>query len=83
MWYAIISDDIENSLPLRKEHRPAHLEQLNLSTPGEAGFSGSLVVADFSSLLEAQAWAEQDPFLLNGVYQSVDVKPFIKVLPES
>lgn len=99
MWYAIISEDIVNSLPLRKIHRPAHIERLQLlnesgrlliagphpaidsKTPNEAGFSGSLVVADFSSLVDAQTWADQDPYLLNGVYQNVVVKPFVKVLP--
>ena len=49
--------------------------------PGEAGFSGSLIVAEFDSLEEARAWADNDPYLKNGVYQSVMVKPFNKVLP--
>jgi uncharacterized protein YciI len=49
--------------------------------PGEAGFSGSLVVAEFSSLQEAQAWADADPYLEAGVYARVTVKPFKKVLP--
>ena len=49
--------------------------------PGAAGFSGSLVVAEFASLGEAQAWAEADPFATTGVYEKVTVKPFKKVLP--
>lgn len=49
--------------------------------PGEAGFSGSLVVAKFGSLAEAQAWADQDPYMHAGVYESVTVKPYKKVLP--
>lgn len=49
--------------------------------PGSAGYSGSLVVAEFDSLAEAQAWAEADPYLKEGVYESVRVKPFRKVLP--
>lgn len=49
--------------------------------PGEAGFTGSLVVADFPSLEEAQAWADVDPYIAAGVYQSVIVKPFKRVLP--
>ncbi len=49
--------------------------------PGPAGFSGSLVVAAFPSLSEAEAWAGQDPFILNGVYAKVTVKPYLKVLP--
>ena len=47
----------------------------------DAGFTGSLVIIDFDSLAQAQAWAEQDPYMLNGVYRSVSVKPFKKVLP--
>ena len=49
--------------------------------PGEAGFTGSLVVAEFSSLEEAQQWADADPYVSAGVYQRVTVKPFKKVLP--
>ena len=49
--------------------------------PGDAGFSGSLVVAEFSSLEDAQLWADADPYNAAGVYQQVTVKPFIKVLP--
>lgn len=49
--------------------------------PGEAGFSGSLVVAGFPSLDAAQAWADADPYVAAGVYASVVVKPFKKVLP--
>ncbi|MFT5573133.1 MAG: hypothetical protein ACI9FR_002066 [Cryomorphaceae bacterium] len=99
MWYAIISQDVVDSLPLRKLHRPAHLQRLkdlhangriliagphpaiDSNEPGEAGFSGSLVVAEFDSLQSAQAWADQDPYLLNGVYAEVIVKPYLKVLP--
>ncbi|HSG12000.1 MAG TPA: YciI family protein [Gammaproteobacteria bacterium] len=49
--------------------------------PGEAGFSGSLVVAEFLSLDAAQAWADADPYVAAGVYANVVVKPFKKVLP--
>lgn len=49
--------------------------------PGEAGFSGSLIVAEFDSLQAAQAWANADPYLAAGVYEKVEVKPFKKVLP--
>jgi uncharacterized protein YciI len=49
--------------------------------PGDAGFSGSLVVAEFDSLEAAQAWADDDPYVAAGVYASVTVKPFRKVLP--
>lgn len=49
--------------------------------PGSAGFTGSLVVAGFDSLEAAQAWADADPYFKAGVYESVTVKPFRKVLP--
>ena len=99
MLYAIISQDVENSLPLRLKARPAHIERLNKLKdegrviiagphpaidsvePGEAGFTGSLVVAEFDSLEEAQTWADADPFVEAGVYAKVTVKPFKKVLP--
>lgn len=50
-------------------------------TPGPAGFSGSLVVAEFDSLAAARSWAEADPYCAAGVYADVKVKPFNKVLP--
>ncbi len=49
--------------------------------PGPAGFSGSLIVADFESLEAAKAWADDDPYVKAGVYANVTVKPFKKVLP--
>lgn len=49
--------------------------------PGEAGFTGSLVVAEFASLEEAKDWADKDPYIAAGVYADVIVKPFKKVLP--
>lgn len=49
--------------------------------PGPAGFTGSLIIAQFSSLAEAQAWAQADPYVAAGVYARVTVKPFKKVLP--
>jgi uncharacterized protein YciI len=99
MLYAVISQDIENSLEKRMAVRPAHIERLNIlknegrlilagphpaidnNEPGEAGFTGSLVVAEFDSLADAQAWADVDPYLVSGAYESVVVKPFKKVLP--
>lgn len=99
MYYAIISQDVDNSLPLRKQARPAHIERLNklrdqgrlllagpfpaidTTEPGEAGFSGSLVIAEFESLEEAKAWANADPYLEAGVYNQVDVRPYKPVLP--
>lgn len=99
MYYAIVSEDVPDSLALRKQTRPAHLERLQAlkdagrlliagplpavdsDDPGEAGFTGSLVVAEFDSLADAQAWAEADPYVHAGVYASVTVKPFKYVLP--
>ena len=99
MLYAIISQDIENSLAKRLEARPKHLERLTAlqnqgrlilagphpaidsEDPGEAGFTGSLVVAEFDSLDDAQAWADADPYVDAGVYAKVIVKPFKKVFP--
>lgn len=49
--------------------------------PGDAGFTGSTVIAEFSSLEEAKQWAEADPYVAAGVYRQVTVKPFRRVLP--
>lgn len=49
--------------------------------PGPAGFTGSLVIARFDSLADAQAWADADPYLAAGVYTGIEVRPFRKVLP--
>ena len=99
MYYAIIAEDIENSLEQRMAARPAHLarlDQLNKEgrllvpgphpaieseEPGPAGFSGSLVIAEFASLDAARQWADEDPYNAAGVYQKVTVKPYKKVLP--
>jgi len=54
---------------------------IDSSDPGPAGFSGSLIVAEFASLDEAKAWADADPYVAAGVYAKVSVKPFRKVLP--
>jgi len=99
MYYAIISEDVANSLPKRKIARADHIARLNAlkdqgrlliagphpsidsEDPGEAGFSGSLVVAEFDSLNSAQSWADKDPYIKEGVYKKVTVKPFKKVLP--
>jgi len=99
MLYAIISEDVPNSLPLRATARSAHLARLQAlkdqgrlfvagphpaidnDDPGDAGFTGSLVVAEFESLDAAQTWADADPYIEAGVYAKVVVKPFKKVLP--
>jgi len=99
MLYAIIAQDVENSLQHRLVARPEHLARLTAlqdqgrlilagphpsidsEEPGDAGFSGSLVVAEFDSLLEAKAWADADPYIVAGVYANVTVKPFKQVFP--
>lgn len=99
MLYAIICEDVTDSLELRKRSRPAHLERLqtlqdagrlllagphpaiDCSDPGSAGYTGSLIVAEFSDLEEAHQWAETDPYRDAGVYTKVTVKPFKKVFP--
>jgi uncharacterized protein len=54
---------------------------IDSADPGPAGFTGSLVVAEFHSLTLAEEWAAQDPYMLEGVYQSIQVKPYNLVLP--
>ena len=54
---------------------------LDTSEPGEEGYSGSMIVAEFNSLEDAKKWADSDPYVLSGVYKNFEVKPFIKVLP--
>lgn len=54
---------------------------IDAADPGEAGFTGSLIVAEFADLAAAQAWADADPYVDAGVYARVDVRPFRKVLP--
>ena len=100
MLYAIICQDVDNSLEARKATRPAHLERLeklqdegrliiagphpNIDSedPGLAGFSGSLILAEFGSLTDAQTWADADPYQAAGVYANVIIKPFKKVFPQ-
>lgn len=55
---------------------------LDCADPGEAGFSGSLIVARFDSLAAAEAWAAADPYVAAGVYAHVTVKPLLRVFPE-
>lgn len=55
------------------------LPAIDSENPGEAGFTGSTVIADFASLDEAKAWADADPYVVAGVYQSVIVKPYKQV----
>ncbi len=54
---------------------------IDAEDPGEAGFTGSMIVAEFSDLATARAWAEADPFVAAGVYRQVEVRPFRQTLP--
>ncbi|MBA8883399.1 YciI family protein [Dokdonella fugitiva] len=99
MWYAIVGNDVPDSLERRLSVRPAHLERLNrlreegrlllagpfpaidAEDPGPAGFSGSLIIAEFADLAAARAWADADPYVAAGVYAEVSVRPFRKVAP--
>lgn len=100
MLYAIISEDVNQSLEKRKTARPAHIQRLQdlqdagrlvlagphpaieSENPGEAGFTGSLVVAEFESLDDAENWAGNDPYVEAGVYADVKIKPFKQVFPK-
>ncbi len=100
MLYAIISQDVKDSLEKRLAARPAHIERLSAlqnegrliiagphpaidsEDPGPAGFSGSLIVAEFTSQADAQNWADADPYVTAGIYAQVTVKPFKKVFPQ-
>ncbi len=90
-----IENSLEKRLSVRADHL-ARLQSLadegklliagphpaiDSENPGEAGFTGSLVVADFPSLEDAQRWADADPYIAAGVYESVIVKPYKLVLP--
>jgi len=99
MYYAIMSEDVPESLELRQGARSDHIARLetlkdegrlllagpfpavDTTEPGDAGFSGSLVIAEFESLEDAHAWANADPYVEAGVYKSVIVKPYKPVLP--
>ena len=101
MLYAIVGEDVPNSLENRLASRPAHLARLaeleaggrvvlggpfpaiDSPDPGPAGFSGSLIVAEFDSLAAARAWADADPYVAAGVYGRVTVRPFRQVFPRS
>jgi uncharacterized protein len=99
MYYAILCEDIPDSLNLRQKARPAHLARiqalvdqgrllaagphpaLDTEDPGDAGFTGSLIIGDFDNLESATAWADSDPYVEAGVFSKVTVKPYKLVLP--
>lgn len=100
MLYALIGEDVPDSLDLRLKARQAHLARLEsmqaqgrlilagpfpaIDSPdsGPAGFSGSLIVADFDSQAEAEAWLKDDPYVEQGIFRSTAVRPFKQVLPK-
>ncbi|GAB3516182.1 hypothetical protein BIT28_21215 [Photobacterium proteolyticum] len=90
-----VENSLERRLSVREKHL-ARLKELqeqgrllvagpmpaiDSDNPGEAGFTGSTVIAEFNSLADAKAWADADPYIEAGVYDNVIVKPFKKVLP--
>ena len=97
MFYAVISQDVKDSLEKRMGVRADHVARLQTlqnegrlliagphpaidsEDPGPAGFTGSLIVAEFESLEAAQEWADADPYIAAGAYEKVTVKPFKKV----
>ena len=99
MIYAIIGQDVPNSLDKRMAARPAHLARLqalqdtgrlllagpfpavDAVDPAAAGFTGSLIVAEFASLQAAREWADADPYATAGIFAQLTVQPFKKVLP--
>ncbi|MGF1691793.1 YciI family protein [Photobacterium kagoshimensis] len=90
-----VENSLERRLSVREKHlaRLTDLQEqgrllvagpnpaIDSENPGEAGFTGSTVIAEFNSLDEAKQWADADPYIEAGVYQNVIVKPFKKVLP--
>ncbi len=94
--FAIIGHDVANSSAQRQLTRAEHLGRLQTleaeqrliiagPTPiehGDSAMSGSIVIAEFESFEAAQTWASAEPYLRDGVYSHVDLKPFIHVLPK-
>lgn len=82
---AVRPDHLERLMALQHEGRlfvAGPNPVIDSEDPGEAGFSGSLIIARFDSLEQAQAWAAEDPYMKTGVYTHVTVKPFKKVFPQ-
>jgi uncharacterized protein len=91
MLYAIIWEDVQDSLELRKAARPLHLERMNeliaegrlidAEDPGPAGYTGSVIIAEFASLAAAEQWINEDPYAKAGIFRKLSVKPFMQVVP--
>lgn len=100
MLYALIGEDVPDSLEKRRAVRPQHLARLqtlqdegrlilagpmpaiDAADPGPAGFTGSLIVAEFASLTAAQDWLAADPYVASGVFASTQVRPFKQGFPQ-
>lgn len=95
IWAQDVVNSLENRMAARPDH-VARLKQLvdqgrliiagpmpavDSPDPGEAGMTGSMIVAEFTSLDAAKKWAQDDPYVAAGVYAEVSVKPYLKVLP--
>lgn len=95
IWAQDVPNSLETRMAARPDH-VARLKQLDSQDrlimagpmpaidspePGEAGMTGSMIVAEFPSLDDAQQWANEDPYFKAGVYEKVTVKPYLKVLP--
>lgn len=95
IWAQDVVNSLEKRMAVRPDH-VARLKQLvdqgrliiagpmpavDSSDPGEAGMTGSMIVAEFTSLDAAKKWAQDDPYVAAGVYAEVSVKPYLKVLP--
>jgi len=99
MLYAIVWEDVENSLPIRQSVRPQHLEHIRelvdqgrvvvagpfpavcATDPGPAGFTGSLIIAEFPTQADAEQWIREDVYTTAGVIATVSVRPFVQVVP--
>ena len=88
-------DSLEARLSVQAEHRTriqkladhgrllvaGPMPSIDSEDPGPAGYSGSTIIAEFDSLEDARKWADEDPYIGAGVYEHVDVRPFIRALP--
>lgn len=98
MLFIITGTDVPDSLEKRMAARPAHLARLDalaaegrlliagpcpLPESDQKGFSGSVIIAEFDSLSEAEIWAQNDPYILENIFSGIIIKPFLKVYPKA
>lgn len=95
--FALIGHDVPNSQAARQQARPAHVARLKelqqqnrlviagpcpaTHNPDETSITGSVVIAEFASIAAVEDWLADEPYLSQGVYSHVDIKPFIQALP--